>query len=42
MWFADGTYIGRATVGEFFGGGKNGKDVLTVNPYSWKSGAPKA
>lgn len=42
VWFADGTYIGRATVGEFFGGGKNGKDVLTVNPYSWKSGAPKA
>lgn len=38
VWFADGTYIGHATVGYFYGGGKNGKDVLTVNPYSWRAG----
>lgn len=41
VWFADGTYIGRATVGEFYGGGNNGKDVLTISPYTWKAGAPK-
>ena len=40
VWFADGTYIGRAVVGNFFGGGNSGKDVLTVNPYSWKYGYP--
>lgn len=40
VWFADGTYIGRAVVGNFFGGGNSGKDVLTVNPYSWKYGFP--
>lgn len=38
VWIKDGTYIGRATVGYFFGGGKNGKDALTVNAYSWKAG----
>ena len=37
-WVADGTYIGYAEVGRFFGGGKNGADVTTVNPYSWKAG----
>ena len=40
VWFADGTYIGRATVGDYFGGGNSGKDVKTVSPYTWKSGAP--
>ena len=37
VWFADGTYIGTAEIGNFFGGGNSGKDVKTVNPYSWKS-----
>ena len=41
IWFADGTYIGRATVGHYYGGGNNGKDVLTISPYTWKSGAPE-
>lgn len=40
IWFADGTYIGRADVGYYFGGGNSGKDVLTVNPYSWEYGYP--
>lgn len=40
VWHEDGTYIGRATVGYYYGGGKNGKDVLTVDAYSWKSGRP--
>lgn len=40
VWFADGTYIGRATVGNYFGGGNSGKDVLTISPYSWKYGYP--
>ena len=40
IWFADGTYIGQAEVGYFFGGGNAGKDILTVNPYSWKYGYP--
>ena len=40
VWFADGTYIGRATVGDYFGGGNSGKDIKTVSPYTWKSGAP--
>ncbi len=35
VWFADGTYIGEATVGDYFGGGNAGKDVKTINPYSW-------
>ena len=35
-WYADGTYVGVATVGNFFGGGKNGKDVKTISPYTWK------
>ena len=42
VWFADGTYIGRAEVGEFFEGGNSGKDVWTINPYSWKYGLPNA
>ncbi len=36
-WKENGTYLGRATVGYFFGGGNNGKDVLTVDAYSWKA-----
>lgn len=40
IWFADGTYIGRATVGDYFGGGNSGKDVKTISPYTWKAGAP--
>lgn len=39
-WFADGTYIGKATVGDYFGGGNSGKDVKTINPYTWTAGAP--
>ena len=39
VWFADGTYIGVATVGNYFGGGNSGKDVKTVSPYTWKSEA---
>lgn len=35
-WYADGTYVGVATVGNFFGGGKNGKDVKTISPYTWR------
>jgi hypothetical protein len=31
---------GQAEVGYFFGGGNSGKDILTVNPYSWKYGYP--
>ena len=38
VWIKDGTYIGRATVGYYYGGGKNGKDALTVDAYSWKAG----
>ncbi len=37
VWYADGTYIGVATVGNFFGGGNAGKDVKTINPYTWHS-----
>ena len=37
VWYADGTYIGTAVVGEYFGGGNSGKDVKTINPYSWKA-----
>ena len=36
VWYADGTYIGEATVGNYFGGGNAGKDVKTVSPYTWK------
>ena len=39
VWYADGTYIGKATVGDYFGGGNSGKDVKTISPYTWKSGA---
>lgn len=38
VWYADGTYIGTATVGNYFGGGNSGKDVKTISPYTWKSG----
>lgn len=37
VWYADGTYIGVATVGNYFGGGNAGKDVKTISPYTWKS-----
>ena len=37
-WKENGTYAGTATVGYFFGGGNNGKSVLTVDAYSWKAG----
>lgn len=37
VWRADGTYIGVATVGNYYGGGKSGKDVKTISPYTWKS-----
>ena len=40
-WHTDGTYIGRATVGYYFGGGNNGKDMWTIDAYSWKAGAPE-
>ena len=36
VWYADGTYIGKATVGDFYGGGNAGKDVKTISPYTWK------
>ncbi len=39
VWYADGTYIGVATVGDFFGGGNAGKDVKTISPYTWRSAA---
>ena len=39
VWFADGTYIGSATVGDYFGGGSAGKDVTTISPYTWVSNA---
>lgn len=39
VWFADGTYVGVATVGDYFGGGNSGKDVKTISPYTWKSTA---
>ena len=42
VWFADGTYIGTATVGDYFGGGNSGKDVRTVDPYTWKSNSKSA
>ena len=37
VWYADGTYIGEATVGNYFGGGNAGKDVKTISPYTWHS-----
>ena len=40
VWFADGTYIGKATVGNYFGGGNAGKDVKTISPYTWTYGYP--
>lgn len=35
VWYADGTYVGEAPVGNYFGGGNAGKDVKTIDPYSW-------
>lgn len=40
VWYADGTYIGKATVGNYFGGGNSGKDVKTISPYTWTYGYP--
>ena len=40
IWYADGTYMGKAVVGYHYGGGQNGKDVLTTIPTSWTYGAP--
>ena len=40
IWYADGTYIGKATVGNYFGGGNSGKDVKTISPYTWTYGYP--
>ena len=34
-WIADGTYPGKAEVGEFYAGGNNGKDVRMIDAYSW-------
>lgn len=39
QWIESGTYLGYATVGDFYGGGNNGKSVRTVDAYSWKAGA---
>ena len=36
VWYADGTYIGVATVGYYYGGGNAGKDVKTISPYTWR------
>ncbi len=38
VWYADGTYIGKATLGYYFGGGNSGKDVFTISPYTWTAG----
>lgn len=40
VWFADGTYIGKAVIGNYFGGGNSGKDVKTISPYTWAHGYP--
>lgn len=37
VWYADGTYVGIATVGNYFGGGNSGKDVKTISPYTWRT-----
>lgn len=37
-WKESGTYLGYAVVGDFYGGGNNGKSVRTVDAYSWKAG----
>lgn len=34
-WIADGTYPGKAEVGEFFAGGNDGKDARMIDAYSW-------
>lgn len=39
VWKESGTYLGYATVGDYYGGGNNGKSVRTVDAYSWKAGA---
>lgn len=38
VWYADGTYVGHAVVGDYFGGGNSGKDVKTIDAYSWMAG----
>ena len=38
VWYADGTYKGHAAVANIYGGGNNGQDVKTVNPYTWQLG----
>ena len=38
VWYADGTYKGYATVANIYDGGNSGKDVKTVNPYTWMAG----
>ena len=38
-WYADGSYEGTAVVGEFVGGYNNGKPILMIDAYSWKSAA---
>ncbi len=37
VWFADGTFVGRSVVGNYFAGGNK---ELTIDAYGWKSGAP--
>ncbi len=37
VWYADGTYVGKATVGNYYGGGNAGKDVKTISPYTWRA-----
>ena len=39
-WYDDGTYIGKAIVGDYYGGGKNGKSMLTIGVKTWTYGAP--
>lgn len=39
-WYDDGTFIGKALVGKYYGGGKNGKSVLTIGISTWDYGAP--
>ena len=40
-WYEDGTYIGKAMVGNYYGGGKNGKSILTIGIKTWSYGAPE-
>ena len=41
-WYADATFIGKALVGDYFGGGKNGKSILTIGVDTWEYGAPES